>query len=1024
MPLSRPLHLPSPVLAACLLVLLPALLTAQQALSSPVPEAEWTLMYYICADNNIEEDALLDLAEMEQALPEGVEVVFLIDRSRGFSRIFGDWTGTRLYRMRRAQPFDMRGAASHRRGSPLPKDLASELIADWGEADMANPATLARFIAEAAGRFPAKRYALVPWNHGGTWTSLLLDEDGGSGKPGKGGMNIQNFAAAARQGARSLPRGRFDLVLYDMCLMGQLDVMAETASLADYAFACAPVEPTQSLDYLSTLPLFGQGLATEEILRRMVELNVKYYRALPEEASFTACRLDRLPEVLERLRGLSAGLAGLAGKRFKEFTRAACYASRQGGDLMDEIFKRKRQGLFAIEIYDWLDLLENEVPDAPKEAIRALRQALEGFVLKTDASPDARLSRGLTLYHPLRRAFLRPEYARTDFARASGLAAYFDALFKAQETLGGAKPKVSNIAVGMPRLKPGRDGSGGDADFDIEPVAQLTPFTQTSVKFDVTGSGILMTRLLQYEKHGKDFVLHSSQIVTDQQRRSHPKAGGVLSRVSPVYPDGTTTLMREMGGVYKLSNGRETVTATVENISVSSGIHDNVSSIRGLYSSPDTGGREILVNLIFSNHLRTLIKTIAFQTDASGRTVASQIHLKSTGTLRPCIEVLDSSKNFAARLVYGKPLSLATGTLFITVDMLEEGIEAGNFIIATTMNGQNGVGLSPALRVHRSPEQVAMAERARKEGGQALAGRFAMIQYATTAEGVKVLPTFQTLEIIPQRPLARFVFRDRDRETGSGLVDWRPYGIPQLSLFKRPTKMNTPLGEHVQTWYAFLDGQGPGRVWWFIGMGDGDRWAMVPVEQYQDGFLEGVWIGEHQRWEFRGQTVRLTYNGQQGEGTFSLKENVLSCTGMPSPQYAIYFDRRQNTLYMMSSDKRHAVLRREGAAGPQVQPQHEPKPNPQPRRVPTAAELAGGWHAADPMVPAKLDIVPVTGTPYLNIYYAYRGQPIWACTAAISGGELLATFSDASQERIRYAFAGRALVLASRRLHVQSFIRD
>ena len=76
------------------------------------------------------------------------------------------------------------------------------------------------------------------------------------------------------------------------------------------------------------------------------------------------------------------------------------------------------------------------------------------------------------------------------------------------------------------------------------------------------------------------------------------------------------------------------------------------------------------------------------------------------------------------------------------------------------------------------------------------------------------------------------------------------------------------------------------------------------------------------------------------------------------------------------------------------------------------------------MVPARLDIVPVAGTPYLNIYYAYRGQPLWACTAAISGSELLATFSDASQERILYAFAGRALVLASRRLHVQSFIRD
>ncbi len=1023
MHLARPLrHLLAPVAALFLLLLLPALPACEEALAAPAPQAEWTLLYYISADNDIENDALIDLAEMEQALPAGVEVVFLIDRAKGYSKLFGDWTGTRLYRMRRAAPFDMRGAASHRRGSPLPAGLASELIADWGEADMADPATLVRFIRETASRFPAKRYALVPWNHGGTWTTLLLDEDGGKGKPGRGSMSIQDFAAGARQGAAVLPRQRFDLVVYDMCLMGQLDVMAETAAVADYAAACAPVEPTQSLDYLSTLPLFGQGLGTRELVKRLVEINAAYYRALPEEASFTACDLSRMPEVLDRLRSLSAGLAALAGKRFKEFTRAACYASRQGGDLMDEIFKRERHGLFALEIHDWLDLLENEVPDAPGEAIRALRQSLAGLVVKTDASPDASLSRGMTLYHPLRRAFLRPEYAKTDFARASGLAAYFDALFRAQDTLGNAKPRVSNIAVGMPRLKPGRDGSGGDADFDIEPTAQLTPFTQTAVKFDVTGSGILMTRLLQYEKHGKDYLINSSQIVTDQLRRSHPRAGGLLSRISPVYPDGTTTIVREMGGVYKLSNGRETVTATVENISVSSSLQENVSTVWGLYSSPDTGGRELLVKLLFSNHLRTLVKAIAYQTDVWGRTVASQIHLRSNGTLRPAIDVLDSSQQFKGRRVYGKPISLATGALFITVDMLDEGAEAGNFIIATTMNGQNGVGLSKALPVRRSPEQVAMAERARREGGQALAGRFAMVRYATTTGGLKVLPTFQTLDIIPQRPAARFVFREKGRETGSGLVDWRPYGIPQLSLFKRPTKMNAPFGEHVQTWYAFLDGQGPGRIWWFIGMGDGRRWALVPIEQYQDGFLEGVWSSDKERWEFRGQTVRLAYMGQRGDGTFSLRENVLSCTGMPSPEYALYFDRRQNTLYMLSSDNRLSVLRREGAAGPQL-PQR-PQPKPQPQRVPAAAELAGSWHAADPMVPARLDIVPVAGTPYLNIYYAYRGQQVWACTAAISGSELLATFSDGSRERMRYVFAGGALVLDSRRIHVQGFIRD
>ena len=1001
----------APALLACIL----ALQTAGGAAAEPALQAEWTLMFYVSADNNIEEAALVDLAEMEQALPQGVEIVFLIDRSRGFSKIFGDWTGTRLYRMRRAQPFDMRPAASHRQNAPLPQNLASELIADWGEADMASPATLERFIAEVARRFPARRYALVPWNHGGTWPSLLLDEDGGKGRPGKGSMTVQEFAAAAAKGAASLPRGRFDLVLYDMCLMGQLDVMAATAPVADYAFACAPVEPTQSLDYLATLPLFGQGLPAEEILRRMVDVNAAYYRSLPEEASFTACDLSRMPEVEARLRGLASKLSQLAGSRFRELTRAACFAARQGADLMDEITRLEEDGLFAMEIHDWLDLLDAEVPDAPRAEIQALRQALSGLVLRTASVPDQSLSRGLTLYHPLRRAFVRKDYARTDFARASGLDAYFGALFQAQERLGNAAPRIGNIAVGTAYLKPGRDGSGGEADLGVAPVSHITPFTQTAVKFDVTGSGILTTCMLQYEKHGKDYVIRSTQLVTDQSGRGQDRPGGVLSRVSPAYRDGTTTFVREFGGAYKMCNGRDLADASVENIAVSRSILENVSTVWGLYSSPETGGRELLVKLVFSNKLRTLLKAVAFQTDAQGRIAgASQIQLRNSGTLRPALTVFDSSKGFAQRRVFGKPLSLAPGKLFLCVDMLDEGTEVGDFIVATTMNGKSGIGLSPALRVRRDPEQVAMAERARRQANQDLPGRYAMIRYVTTNKGVQVTPSFQTLEIVPDRPLPRFVVRNTGQETGSGLVDWRPQGTPQIALFKRPTKLRVPLGEHVQTWYVFLRNGGADRVWYAIGMGDGLRWAFVPLEQYSPGFLEGVWTAPGERWEFRGGTVRLDFHGQNHEGTFALKDNVITCTGMPAPAFAVYFDREQDTLVLLSSDKHRSVLKREGGAWPA----------PQPQRIPAAHELAGGWHAADAAVPARLDIVPVAGTPYLNVYYSYQGRTAAACTAALSGNELLATFSDGRQERMRYVYTGRALVISSGRIPVQGFIRD
>ena len=1004
-------QLPAALLVACLLALLPA----GRALSQPAAQAEWTLMVYMCADNNLELQALVDLCEMEQSLPEGVEVAVLLDRSRGFAAQYGNWSGARLYRLRRPQPFDMRQASALRMGAALPPALASELLEDWGPVDMASPATLERFVKEAAARFPARRYVLVPWNHGGAWRAPLQDEDAGQGRPGKGTMSIQEFAEAARRGARSLPRGRFDIVISNMCLMAQLDIMAESASLADYAFACAPVEPGQSFDYLATLPVFGQGLGTEDILRRLVDVHQAFYRALPEEASHSAFRLAALPAATARRRALSGRLAQLAGTRFRELTRAAAYASRQGGDLMEEFFNSGRSGYFSLEIFDWLDLLEADVPDAPRAETAALRQALADVVLHTASFPEQGLSRGLTLYHPLLRAHDHPGYLQTAFARESGLAGYFEALWQAQDTLGATSPRIERIAVGIPRLKPGRGGAS-DADFDIVPADRLDPFTQTSVKFDVTGAGILMTRLLQYEKRGTDFFLQSLQLVADRSDRRQAGAGGVLKRISPVYPDGTTTFVREMGTVYKLTNGMESASVTISNLAVSRG-RDNLSFAWGLYQSPETGGRELLVRLAFSNQTRMAKpQAQAIHTDAQGRPVGmSQIILQPSGTIRPCVEVLDSTKNFALRRVFGKPLPLSTGRLFFYLDMLDEGSEVGNFIMATTMNGRSGIGLSPALRVRQNPELAAMAAEARDRGTMALAGRYAMVRLGASAEGLQVLPSFQTLEIQPGLPLPRFVFRDAGRETGSGLCDWRPEGMPQLVLFTRPTMAHQPLGDHVETWYLFLKNHGAGRIWYGIGMGDGARWAFVPPEQYQPGLLEGVWTGPRERWEFRSGTVRLDYRGQHGTGSFTLRDNVMACTGMPSSEYAVWLDREQDRLYLMSREKRISELKREGAARPAPQPEAQPGI--------AAPALAGVWLSAG-QPQARLVIAPVPGTPFLNVYASLQGQHLCACTTALGQNALLATCSDGWQERIPFAFSGAQLRLQSQRLPAGPFLRQ
>ena len=141
----------------------------------------------------------------------------------------------------------------------------------------------------------------------------------------------------------------------------------------------------------------------------------------------------------------------------------------------------------------------------------------------------------------------------------------------------------------------------------------------------------------------------------------------------------------------------------------------------------------------------------------------------------------------------------------------------------------------------------------------------------------------------------------------------------------------------------------------------------------------------------------------------------MACTGMPSSEYAVWLDREQDRLYLMSREKRISELKREGAARP------APQPAPQPGIA--APALAGVWLSAG-QPQARLVIAPVPGTPFLNVYASLQGQHLCACTAALGQNALLATYSDGWQERIPFAFSGAQLRLQSQRLPAGPFLRQ
>lgn len=130
--------------------------------TSPTQQAEWTLMFYVDADNNLEEDALIDFNEMARVgSTDQVNVVVQMDRIGKYvpqtDTRYPFWTDTLRFRITKGM-------------KPAPENALKDRI---GEANMGDGKTLADFVSWSKKMFPARRYALIIWDHGQGWRGVL-----------------------------------------------------------------------------------------------------------------------------------------------------------------------------------------------------------------------------------------------------------------------------------------------------------------------------------------------------------------------------------------------------------------------------------------------------------------------------------------------------------------------------------------------------------------------------------------------------------------------------------------------------------------------------------------------------------------------------------------------------------------------------------------------------------------------------------------------------------------------------------
>jgi hypothetical protein len=189
-------------------------------------QADWTFMVYMAADNNLEDAAIDDFLEMAHVGTDAnVNIVVQMDRTDWYDTSYGNWTDTR------------RGVVN--------EDDVPDLT--WGtsigEANMGATGTLQAFVTWAIQNYEADRYALVLWDHGAGWPELCVDYTNfDSLTPDE--VDQALYGALFTTGVDSM-----DLVAFDACLMGMLEVAYEISDRADIMVASEDVVPWDGMPY-------------------------------------------------------------------------------------------------------------------------------------------------------------------------------------------------------------------------------------------------------------------------------------------------------------------------------------------------------------------------------------------------------------------------------------------------------------------------------------------------------------------------------------------------------------------------------------------------------------------------------------------------------------------------------------------------------------------------------------------------------------------------------------------------------
>ncbi len=213
----------------------------------PADTAQWTILAYYGADNNLEQDILEDLKEFEVAggSTEDVRILMILDRHPEHSAASEDWSGARLYEVTQANPDDPTDGEALQISSEELAIFDGEIV-DSGDGEL-----FAQFLVWGISNYPAENYIVTIGSHGAGWRGISTDD---SWPDGKTIISLPELREAFSLAQNTAGMDRMDMLITDACYMSSVEFHDVAADYFLYSLASpeVTVNPAHDMTLLTT----------------------------------------------------------------------------------------------------------------------------------------------------------------------------------------------------------------------------------------------------------------------------------------------------------------------------------------------------------------------------------------------------------------------------------------------------------------------------------------------------------------------------------------------------------------------------------------------------------------------------------------------------------------------------------------------------------------------------------------------------------------------------------------------------